>query len=80
MADAGVADQHIHIPDLAESPGNGFAVCHIAADGRSAGGRGYGLGLFMGLLVEKPDPVTPGGETLHRGFSNATGAAGNYDG
>ena len=78
VANAGVADENIHIADFLESGFDCRFACHIAADGFRAGFGGYSLGGIVILLVKKTDPVSPLGKQFHSSRANTPGAAGNY--
>jgi hypothetical protein len=80
MADACVADQHIHIRDLLKSGRDSGFVGHITADGGSAGFLGYRSGGFVIFFVKEEHPVTPTGKQPHCSCADTPGTAGDQNG
>ena len=79
-ANAGVADQNVHIADGCEGGTDGFALGNVAADSLGAGFFGYGLGGGVFFFIEKVYGIAPGGKKLHRSGADAPGSAGDQHG
>ena len=80
VANAGVADEDIHIREPSKGGLHGLGVCHIAADGLGPRGLAHGLSGGLVFFVQKIHPVPPGGEELYGGSADAPGAAGDDNG
>ena len=77
VADAGVADQNIHLAALLKGLAHRSAIGYVTADGRGTGFFRHGLSGLVVLFVQEINPVTQLAKQLHSRGANAPGAAGD---
>ena len=71
---AGIADQNIHISDGGEGVFYRATVCHITADGGSAGVCADLSGGIVLLFIKEEHTVASAGEGFYNGGADSAGA------